>query len=717
MTFLAPAAGIVAAAIALPLLVILYLLRLRRRPLRVSSTLLWEQAAQDLQVNVPLRMIRWSWLLLLHVMALCCFLVAIARPAVGTDGTVGKRVVIIVDRSASMNATDVEPAAAGAASRTRLDVAKARTVELIGSIGRSGAGTARPRCMVISMAATPQALTGFTTDLRALRDAVEAITPTDQPDDFPATLQLIDAMTAKGEAADDDVSTKPTVFLITDGVVEPPQSTQYRGLNPSVLLTGETPGGAQRAAFVDNVGIVAVSARHDPEDSGLLRVFARLVNAGPASVTTAVRCTVDGELLAGSVQSVNIPAASQDADEGTVTGEAAAVFAVRPPPATRPRTVVVSISRTDVLAADDAAGVVVPMPWRPRILIVAPDPVPPSENPEADVFLLQAMDATEPASIRVVTEASTRSAASVPGGATAPSPWAGVDVVVFDRTEPPPPPGTLPGVPTLSVGTGLRALGVEVEQVEADRGSTRALAWRREHPALRYVGLDTLVVAPASWLNLPASESTSGGATFSSLVDGAAGPLVAEVIERAPDGKRVRRLVVSFELSRSNWGPDVSFPLFIGNVVEYFSASGEGSDGGAVGHSTTSTINVSTPPGSRGIVATGPQRLEIPLPPQQDGAGGASGLGVAIGALDRVGVYTLRSTDGQPVSPATVVINLSSERESRLTPRLGTEATTPDGLAQFGSGGGPREVWHWFILAALVPLILEWFVYAWQMRG
>ena len=54
MTFLAPTSALLAAAVVLPLLVAMYLLKLRRRPLRVSSVLLWEKFGSDLQVNVPL---------------------------------------------------------------------------------------------------------------------------------------------------------------------------------------------------------------------------------------------------------------------------------------------------------------------------------------------------------------------------------------------------------------------------------------------------------------------------------------------------------------------------------------------------------------------------------------------------------------------------------------------------------------------------------------
>ena len=69
MTFLAPSAGLLAAAFVVPLLLSLYFLKLRRRPVRVSSTMLWRRAVHDLQVNAPFRMIKPSWLLLLQLLA------------------------------------------------------------------------------------------------------------------------------------------------------------------------------------------------------------------------------------------------------------------------------------------------------------------------------------------------------------------------------------------------------------------------------------------------------------------------------------------------------------------------------------------------------------------------------------------------------------------------------------------------------------------------
>ena len=69
MTFLDPATGLTALAAGTLATLLWYFLKLRRRPLRVSSTMLWEAAARDVEVNAPFRWIRPSWLLLLQLLA------------------------------------------------------------------------------------------------------------------------------------------------------------------------------------------------------------------------------------------------------------------------------------------------------------------------------------------------------------------------------------------------------------------------------------------------------------------------------------------------------------------------------------------------------------------------------------------------------------------------------------------------------------------------
>src|SRR5678815_4183069 len=114
-TFLNPWMAALAAGIVIPSLLILYFLKLRRRELAVSSTLLWKKAVQDLQVNAPFQKLRRNLLLLLQMLLLLILLLALSRPIMSYTPGAGKATVVLIDRSASMNATDVGK------NRTRLD--------------------------------------------------------------------------------------------------------------------------------------------------------------------------------------------------------------------------------------------------------------------------------------------------------------------------------------------------------------------------------------------------------------------------------------------------------------------------------------------------------------------------------------------------------------------------------------------------------------------
>ena len=92
MTWLTPLIAGIAAAIAVPSLVILYFLKLRRRDMEVSTTLLWKKAIQDIQANAPFQKLRRNILLILQLLALAAAILALGRSSKATSPRSTRRI-------------------------------------------------------------------------------------------------------------------------------------------------------------------------------------------------------------------------------------------------------------------------------------------------------------------------------------------------------------------------------------------------------------------------------------------------------------------------------------------------------------------------------------------------------------------------------------------------------------------------------------------------
>src|SRR6187431_3610237 len=92
-----------------PAVIAMYLLKLRRTETVVPSTLLWQRLAADVEANAPWQKLRRSLLLLLQLLLVAILALLAARPFVERPAGLAGDLVLIVDTSASMQATDVTP--------------------------------------------------------------------------------------------------------------------------------------------------------------------------------------------------------------------------------------------------------------------------------------------------------------------------------------------------------------------------------------------------------------------------------------------------------------------------------------------------------------------------------------------------------------------------------------------------------------------------------
>lgn len=673
MTFLSPIAGLLAAGLAVPALLLLYILKLRRRVVRVGSTMFWPGVREDLEVNTPFRRLRATPLLLLQMLAVLLLAAAIAEPVIDAGAETAAQTIVIVDRSASMSAA-ADPALP--AGPTRLAAALAELDAIIERRAPARGGRSAGEIMIIGAAARAAIVSGYETRPAALRAAAATIEASDEEADLDAAMRLARAFVTTGAEAGGDV---PDVILITDGGLRPPADGMPIVL-PNARLDIRLVGGdgtEAGAAAIDNLGVVSIGARRGDEDPVTARVFARIANAGADATEVAVRFEVDGVPVAQ--RTVRVPAAGALGDAaGWRLGEATVGADVEAPEASTVR--VVLGSRTgregpDMLAADDQAAVRLPPAARPDIVLVAPAPGP---RPTLRALI----DALDPASVTLRTPGAWADEADRLTGGTDGAP----DLVVLDGVD----GGVLPPVPTLWLGGAPD--GIEGTDPPTD-GGRRILSWRRSHPVLRYVALDDIAYADFGAYGDPPPRSEI-------LARGPDGPVMLEV-----PAAGARHVLVGFDLNRTNWSTDVGFAVFMQNVVGHLASTGRGQAGRSAraGETVAARVRPGAAPDA-GVTISGPVELSVPVGPTGD---------VIVPGLPRSGVYAAAGLQ----SPGDeIAINVASAVETDLRPRPVVAVTARE--ASIGAAGreAPRDLWPWFVAVAVAVACLEWLLNMLRIR-
>lgn len=283
MSFLAPLALLSAAVIG-PIIVAMYLLKLRREERTVSSTFLWKKMVRDVEANAPWQKLRRNILLLLQLLILALLAFALARPFFRTTGIAGKNLIIIIDRSESMGATD--------ANGTRLNAAKQQAIALIDQLPDGG------RATVIAAGGQMDVPASSSSDRRQLRDAIQGIQLRYSGSDLAQALTLASAL-ASHEAESE-------VAVLSDGNAAVPADLQV----PATVRF--FPVGSRDANL-------AVSALTLESSAAGQTMFAQVSNYGTAEASRRLDIYLDGELFnayslqikpgQSASQTVEVPAA------------------------------------------------------------------------------------------------------------------------------------------------------------------------------------------------------------------------------------------------------------------------------------------------------------------------------------------------------------------------------------------------------------------------
>jgi Ca-activated chloride channel homolog len=329
MQFLTPLA-LLGGLLAIPI-ILLYMLRLRRREVVISSTFLWQQILRDNEANTPWQRLRRNLLLLLQLLILAALVIALARPFITVPAVGAGQIVLLLDASASMNATDVDDG-------TRFDAAKREALDVVNTLRAGDTMT------IIRVADIPEVLTPATSDRNVLTSAINNAQPSSASADWSGALTL-----AIGGAAEaEDFS----VVIISDG-----------GLGDPALLP-EVPG---EVSYIpvgqssDNVAITALATRTRAGQPPQL--FTQITNYGTQDTEIVYSLIVDGELYVSNFYTVpandDIALVSERLPEGFTVIEASL-------------TVPTSSTIPDHLPLDNRAWAVASDTTSRRVLLMTP---------------------------------------------------------------------------------------------------------------------------------------------------------------------------------------------------------------------------------------------------------------------------------------------------------------------------------------------------------
>ena len=644
-----------------PAVVAMYLLKLRRDEAIVPSTLLWNRLVADVEANAPWQRLRRSLLLLLQLLLVIALAILAARPFIERPAGLARDIVLVVDASASMGATDVVP--------DRLGAAKQAAIDALRDLPSGG------KASVIAAGRTARVVATGSTDMGRIRRAIDSIELTASTGDLGDALRLAGALAARSGDAQILVATDAALATIPTTTIDAPIR---------VLQVGRQQ---------QNQAIVALAIRSAP--SGLTKsAFVSVANLDVAQAKRRLEVYADGALIDSRDLYID-PQARADIVVDDITQQNKRVvdsIEVRllDDPGEAPS--------NDRLASDDRAWAIVPRDRLRRVLLVT----------NGDPYLETALTYLPNTELYGVTPAKY-------GPTTHPEKF---DLIVFDANL----PATLPATPILAIAPDRSSPLGDVAGTLKDPGIGTV---DPDEPILRYVDLSTTHIAEAKKLVVPSwARTVVGGPAGAPLrYAGDRAGLRSAVLAFEPRRSDLP-LQVAFpilvanlagELMGASGGPNNAVKP--GDPVSLAIPSGAtglhvtrpdgsvrdlvpGTVGGtSVTFSQTDQLGVYTvtsiiPPAASGTPASTPS----PSP---------AASGSAMPSVD-------------PTTPSRFAVDLFDVAESNIAPgkastieALGRAATNPGppGTATAQRPVARDELWGPIVLIALAVLCVEWAVY------
>ncbi len=265
---LATLLGIFGAASAL--VVVFYVLKLRRRAVPVPFSRIWDSVLRDKQATELFSKLRRVLSLLLQLALLALLVLSLGDPKPQEDLRAGRHLVLLLDASASMKASDVKP--------NRLAAAKAEAEKIVRGLGASD------RAIVVQMGSIPTPRSSMSGDQTELLQAIARVSASDTRADLEAGLAF-GRDSLRGLA-------NPELVVIGDGA-----HGDTAELSARVSLEGAVPRFVPIGKSGKNLAITEFSVRRYPLDKSRYEVMLEVANLNDAPADVELELSGDGVVV------------------------------------------------------------------------------------------------------------------------------------------------------------------------------------------------------------------------------------------------------------------------------------------------------------------------------------------------------------------------------------------------------------------------------------
>jgi Ca-activated chloride channel family protein len=250
-------------AVIIPLIILLYLLKPRRQEMMVPSTYLWEQVQKDIEASNPWQRLKKNLLLLLQLLVAALLVMALTRPYLPVAQDSARHLVVVLDCSASMAASDVSP--------SRFDEARRVAGKMADQLGPGDCMT------LITMEEKPGILVSASRDRKEIKRLLDELRPNSGSADLEPVLAIVSAMLKN----DNNIS----LLVLTDGGVKPLENQIKLSCPVKVELMGKSS---------DNLAITTLATRH--QGSRVL-TLARVQNFSNRNIESDIELRAQGSLI------------------------------------------------------------------------------------------------------------------------------------------------------------------------------------------------------------------------------------------------------------------------------------------------------------------------------------------------------------------------------------------------------------------------------------